>query len=316
MVFALIPVGLFLLMLANLVYASLWAITSAGLPVLFSTRISNVFSGQYIPGQYGLLPALWGTLMIAVIALMIGLPIALLMAVFASEFSLGGLGRVMEGALGLFAGIPPVIYALLSLLVAQVFMQPKFAGEGLPEAVLQAMPGLPTWNAGMLPREQSALLGGILLSLLVIPFMAPLMLDAIRNVAHSQKEASLALGATRWYTLLRVVLPAALPGLIGAISLGTLKVIGDVVIVAWAVGYYHDGMPGPLWDAWERVAPLSSTGAGFIGGLSTRSGGAPPVAAGGGSVASFAGLLLVVIAFFILWLANLLQRQLQRRHTL
>jgi ABC-type phosphate transport system permease subunit len=139
------------------------------------------------------------------------------------------------------------------------------------------------------------------------------MLDAIRNAQHSQKEASLALGATRWYTLRRVVLPAALPGLVSAVSLGMLKIIGDVVVVAWAVGYYHSGMPSPWWDALERVAPLSSTGAGFLGGLTIRQGGHPPPTTGDASVASFTGLLLVVIAFCILGLASALQRRLQRR---
>lgn len=311
--FALVPVGLFLVMLANLVYTSMWAVTNAGLPVLFSTKISNVFSGVYVPGEYGLLPALWGTLMIVFITLGIALPVALALAIFATEFSFGGVGKIMEAALGLFAGIPPVIYALFSVFVAKVFIQPKFAGEGLPEATLRAMPGLPSWSAGMLPREQSTLLGAILLSLLVIPFMAPLMLDAIRNAQHSQKEASLALGATRWYTLRHVVLPAALPGLISAASLGTLKIIGDVEIVAWAVGYYHPGMPSPLWDALERVAPLSSTGAGFLGGLTIRQGGHPPPTTGDASVASFTGLLLVIIAFCILGLASALQRRLRRR---
>lgn len=181
-VLTIVPVGLFLLVVANLVWTSLPAIKEVGLPVLFSTKFSDSLSGIYTPGEYGLLPAVWGTFLVAGVAQVIAFPVALAMSIFATEFSVGGLGRLMEGMLSVFAGIPEIIYALLSIFVITVFIQPKFAGQGLSEAAIRALPGLPPWNAVMLPNSQSTLLGGILLSMLIIPFMAPLMMDAIRNV--------------------------------------------------------------------------------------------------------------------------------------
>jgi phosphate transport system permease protein len=300
----------FFLIIFSLIWFSIPAMTLYGPKILFSTKFSNAFSGTYNPGEYGLLPALWGSMMVALLALALGFPVALFMAIFTSEFSLGGIGRWMEVLLAMFAGIPPIIYALLSIFVVRSFILPKFSGQGLPEDYLKSLPGLPAWNAGMLPNEQSTLLGGIFLALLIIPFMAPLMLDAIRSVPQGLKEASYGLGATRWYTLMRVTLPGALSGIVAAISLGLLKTIGDVVISAWTIGYLKDGLPVPLFDVFERVAPLTSTGAGLLNGL--RAGG--QVAEGGqASVAYFAALMLMVLAFVILGIVNLVQHSLHRR---
>jgi len=303
-------VFVFFLIIFALIWFSIPAVTEFGLPVLFSTKFSNALSGLFIPGQYGLLPALWGSFMVAVLSLMVGFPVALAMAVFSSEFTLGGISRWMETLLSVFAGIPSVIYALLSIFVLRSFILPKFTGQGLPEDYLMSLPGLPVWNAGMLPREQSTLLGVIFLALFIIPFMAPIILDAIRSVPQGLREASYGLGATRWYTLGRVILPGALSGIVAAISLGVLQAIGEVVIVAWTIGYLKDGLPVPLFDVFERVAPLTSTGAGLLNGL--RSGG--QVAGGGqAAVAYFAASLLMILAFLILGAVNLVQSWLHRR---
>ena len=189
-------------------------------------------------------------------------------------------------------------------------IQPKFTGIELTDNLIQTLPGLPTWSAGMLAIDQSTLLGGIFLALLIIPFMAPLILDSIRNVPNEQKDASIALGATRWFTLGRVTLPAAMPGIITAVSLGVLKASGDVVIAAWTIGFVHNGMPNPLWDIFERNAPLDATGAGIVGGFY-----------GGGAsvgtnflVSNFAALLLLVFAFGVLGASVLARIWLNRRY--
>jgi len=310
LVFALLPVIFFVGIVLMLLWTSVPAVKDVGFNVLFSTKFSNVFSGIYTPGEYGLMPALWGTILVTIVALLFAIPISLSLAIIASDFSFGGIGRLIEAALAIFSGIPPIIYGLLSVFVVNMFIRPKFGGEGLTEEAIRALPGLPEYNAGMLPRELSTLLGAIFLCLLIIPFISPLMLDALRNVPASLKEASLGLGATKWYTLRRISLPAALTGLIAAISLGSLKTIGDVVIVAWTIGYVKRGLPVPVVDIFERSAPLTSTGAGLLTGLS------PGADVKGGldySVAFFAGLLLMVMAFGILGLSNQVQKILQKR---
>lgn len=305
-----LAVLVFLLMVYTIVSPSITAIRTYGLSILLSTKFSSAFSGIVMEGEYGLLPALWGSCLVALLSLGLAFPIALSLAVFISEFTLFGIGRWVESLVTMLSGIPPVIYAMLSVFVIRNFILPKFCGQGLPEDYLKSLPGLPTWNPGMLPYEQSTILGGILLSLLIIPFMTPLMLDGIRSVPNHLKEASLGLGATRWYTLVRVTLPGALSGILAAVSLGVLKTIGDVVISAWTIGYYKDGLPVPLFDVFERVAPLTSTAAGLLSGLR---GGTAAATTGSGSVTYFSAFLLLLFAFVILGLMSVVQDRLQRR---
>ncbi|MGB8214460.1 MAG: ABC transporter permease subunit [Anaerolineales bacterium] len=309
LILTIIPVGLFLAVVINVVWQSLPAFTQVGLKVLFSTEFSNTFSGIFTPGQYGLLPAMWGTLLVACVAQILAFPVALAMAIFASEFSIGRLGGVMEALLALFSGIPPIIYALLSVFVLSVFIQPEIAGQGLMPAFIKTLPGLPPWSPGMLPNDLSTLLGGIMLALLIVPFMAPIMLDAIRNVPGGLKEASLALGANRWFTLRHVTLPAALSGLVAAFSLGILKTIGDVVISAWTIGYIKNGLASPLFNIFQPNAPLTSTAAGILSGLLP---GHITTNVLDVSVAYFTALLLLVVAFVLLGAVDMLQRALQR----
>jgi phosphate transport system permease protein len=306
----LVPLLMFLAVVSNLVYASLPALTQAGLPVLFSTVFSTIFSGTYVEGQYGLTPSLWGTFLLLITALLIAFPVSLAMAIFATEFSVRGVGQAIEPVLALFSGIPPILYGLLSVFVLTAFIQPKFTGMDLPDPLLRSMPGLSPAIYVLLPRNNSILLGGIMIGLLIIPFMAPLMLDAIRSVPQSMKEASLALGATRWHTLGHVTLPAALSGIAAALSLGALKTIGEVVIAAWTIGYIANGLPVPLFDILEDKAPLASAAAGLMSGLIP--GGSPrhPL---DGSVAYFSGLLLLLMAFAIMGAVSLAQRYLRRR---
>lgn len=311
LIVAIIPVLLFLVAVGNIIVNSIQAVALAGFGNLFSAKISTPLSGTYVPGQYGLLPAIVGTIQVVILSLALAFPFSLVLAIAATEFSMGWLGRPLELLLSMFSGIPPILYALSSVFIVQAFIRPKFAGVELADSLIQTLPGLPPLNAGTLPLNGSTLLGGMMLALLIIPFMAPLILDAIRNVPQNQKEASLALGATRWFTLRRIILPGAVPGIVAAISLGLLKASGDVVISSWTIGFVKDnGLPNPLWDIFERNAPLTSTGAGLVGGLFGV--GAHPGPAT--DVASFAALLLLVFAFVILGLVELVKNWLGRSY--
>jgi ABC-type phosphate transport system permease subunit len=216
--------------------------------------------------------------MLLFIALSLALPVSLCIGVLASEFPLGPLGGAMRGLLALLSGIPPVVYAVMAVVFLGPFMNPKFTGglngslaepekiglrpdqfppDGLPWPM--SFPYSPT---GLF---STTLLAGILLALLAIPFMAPLIEDTFRNAPRDAKEASLALGATRWQTLRRITLPRALPGMVAATGLGALKVLGDVMIALFVIGY-DARVPTPAWDALERTGSLTSVGVGLIGG--------------------------------------------------
>ncbi|MCL0034791.1 ABC transporter permease subunit, partial [Dehalococcoidia bacterium] len=317
LILGLVPVLALLLIVHNLVEKSLLAIDMVGLSELFSTEFRD---GAFIAGpvHYGLLPALWTTFLAVVIAVAIALPASLAIAVFASEFPSGLLGRGLRGLLGMLAGIPPIVYALTAGIFTRLFMIPKFCSGFRSVGDLAALgihpgdcpiPGLPPINPGMLPWAQgtpnSILLGGFVLALLVIPFMAPFIDDALRNVPFELKEASLSLGANRWHTLKKVTLPLALPGIISATAVGALKATGDVMIALLVIGRAAPGLPTPLWDVLEVSAPLTSIGPTLVRDT------APVTHA---PVAHFAGLLLLVIAFAIMGVATLLQRRLRRRY--
>ena len=169
-------------------------------------------------------------------------------------------------------------------------------------------PGMTWWKPGILPYSNSTLLGGIMLSLLIIPFLAPLIDDAIKDVPHSLKEASMSLGASRWHTLKTVTLPYALSGITSACGLGILKAMGDVVIVGMVISF-ESSLPSPLFDILKSTATLTSTGAGFSGGFTQ--GAANPLR---NSAANFTGLLLLVLAFIILALIPVLQKKFKKRY--
>ena len=118
----LIAIAMFVLVVINLAVAGLPAVQRFGLnSLLLSTELSTPVHGITDPEKVGLLAPLWGTFLTLLIALPIALPVSLAMAIFASEFKLGGLGSVMETLLVLFAGIPPVIYGLSAIFLSTAF---------------------------------------------------------------------------------------------------------------------------------------------------------------------------------------------------
>jgi phosphate transport system permease protein len=291
---AIIPVAILLLIIGVMVSESLFAINGLGLKHLFSTDFSGIYSsGMFL---FGMLPAIWGTVLVVLVALAFAFPSSLALAILSSESPLPAVGRWLRGLLGMLAGIPPVIYALMEAVLFTLVISPKFTGLGL--AVLPHQ---------RLPLEGSTLLAGMLLALLIIPFMAPLMDDAMRNVPASMREASAGVGASRWYTLRRVVIPWAAPGIFSALAIGALKAMGDVVIVGWILGW-ESRLPQPLFDVLSKTAPLTSTGAGLVGGFQALT------AIGfQESVAYFTGLLLLIMALIILVFLTFLQKRFKQR---
>ena len=301
LVLALIPVVALILITINLVLGSTNAIGTLG---------TRLFTGLFSPSAetppvytktlaYGILPALWGTFLVVMISILIAFPVSLAFAVLANDFSFGFVNTIIHGIIGFLSGIPPIIYAVMGSTFFLWFFWPKFAGKGLPLASLPP--------PDMLPSDASCtLLGGLILSLLIIPFITPLLDDAIQNVPGTLKEASLALGANRWHTLRSVTLPYAFSGIVNALILGILTALGEAIIVAYTIGFGARTLPSPLFDLLQRTAPLTSTIAGLSAGGLTRTQSTGPV---GQSVASFMGLLLLLAAFALLGISMFLQRK-------
>jgi len=300
-VLALIPILALLAIILSLVLNSRLAIHTAGLS-LFSTNYN-----PGIGGSYGLMPAVWGTVLVVLVAMIIAAPVSLFLAVLANDFSFGFLGAIIRWMIGILSGIPPIIFAALTPVFFNFFIWPKFAGKGLTETILLKMT-----QYSNLPLNGSTLLGGILLSLLIIPFLTPLLDDAIKNVPYSLKEASFSLGADRWHTLVNVTLPSAVSGIGSALMLGVLTAMGEAVIVAFAIGFAIGKMPQPLFDILKRTAPLTTVIVGFsAGGFSPISNGALLT-----SIGNFAGLMLLMVAFVILGVSTYLQSRFKKRFQL
>jgi phosphate transport system permease protein len=147
-------------------------------------------------------------------------------------------------------------------------------------------------------------------ALLLIPFLAPLMADAIRNVATAGREASFGLGANRLYTLRRIVLPQAAPGILSAVVLGLLKALGDTLIVVFVVGWEANAIPKPAFDLLERTPSLAAVGAGLLGSFETVGASCSPTQC---AVGYSAALFLLIIAGLIVVSLTILQNRWRAR---
>ncbi len=190
--------------------------------LLFFAEVSPVdfftgtrWSASIKPFAFGIIPLVLSTLMIAAIALAIAVPIGILAAVWMSEFASIRARNIVKPVLEVLAGIPTIVYGFFAITV----ITPLLKATILPE--------LGTF---------SALSAGIVVGILVLPLIASLTEDALRAVPRGLREGSYAMGATRWETIRRVLLPAALSGIAAAIILAMSRAIGETMAVVLAAG--------------------------------------------------------------------------------
>ena len=209
--------------------AAVSALTTVGIlftlifeTIMFFERVSFVefVTGQkWLPfiekaGNFGILPLVTGTLLITVIAMIVAIPIGLAAAIFLSEYASDRTRRIIKPILEVLAGIPTIVYGFFAL----TFVTPLLRG---------VIPDLGLFNA---------LSPGIVVGVMIIPMIASLSEDAMSSVPQSMREGALALGATRLEVALKVVLPAALSGIIASFVLGISRAIGETMIVTIAGG--------------------------------------------------------------------------------
>ncbi|TMN22664.1 phosphate ABC transporter permease subunit PstC [Lentibacillus cibarius] len=164
--------------------------------------------------SYGILPLISGTLLIAVIAMIVALPIGLASAIYLSEFAPPKVRKVVKPILEVLAGVPTIVYGFFALTFVTPMLQ-------------LAIDDLPIFNA---------LSPGIVVGIMIIPMIASLSEDAMSSVPDPMREGALALGSTRLEVALKVVVPAALSGIIGSFLLGISRAIGETMIVSVAAG--------------------------------------------------------------------------------
>jgi phosphate transport system permease protein len=186
-------------------------------PIAFLTGTELNPKGSPPPAQFGILPLIWGTLMIALGSCLIALPIGLLSAIFLSEYAPRRLRGVLKPVLELLAGIPTIVYGYLALL--------------LVTPAIKAVVG--DWAE---VQAYNALAACIVVGVMIIPLVSSLSEDVLSAVPVGLREAAYGLGATRFEVATRVVLPAALSGVVASFILAVSRAVGETMAVVLAAG--------------------------------------------------------------------------------
>lgn len=183
-------------------------------------------------GSYGIMPLISGTLKTTIIAIIVAVPIGLASAIYLSEYASDKTRRIIKPVLEVLAGIPTIVYGFFAL----TFVTP---------ILREIIPGLEIFNA---------LSPGIVIGIMIMPMIASLSEDAMTSVPNSMREGALALGSTKFEVSLKVVLPAAISGIIASIVLAISRAIGETMIVAVAGG----STPTLTWDVTSSIQTMTA----------------------------------------------------------
>lgn len=182
--------------------------------------------------HYGILPLVSGTVVSSLIALLVALPLGTIIAIYLSEFAPFTVREVAKPFLELLGGVPTVVYGYFALLFVTPLLQVIF-------------PELPGFNL---------LSAGLVMGIMIIPYVSSMTEDAMRAVPMHLREGSYAMGATRFQTAIRVVMPAAFSGIAAAYILGISRAVGETMVVAIAAGM----QPNLTWNPMEPAATITA----------------------------------------------------------
>lgn len=198
---------------------------------LFGTRwspLSGVQEGILDPDRVGAIPLFAGTFLITIIAMLVAVPIGLLAAIYLSDFASERFRSWAKPMLEILAGVPTVVYGFFAAITVAPFI--RRTGEAM----------------GLSVASESALAAGVVMGIMIIPFISSLSDDVINAVPQTLRDGSYALGATKAETIRNVVLPAALPGIVSAVLLGMSRAVGETMIVVMAAGQGANLTANPL----------------------------------------------------------------------
>jgi phosphate transport system permease protein len=211
------------------------ALAVEAMPVFREFGVSFLWTNVWnVPNdQFGALAAIYGTVVTSVIALLIAVPVSFGIALFLTESCPVILRRPLGTAIELLAGVPSIIYGIWGLFVfAPIFA--KYVQPAL-QAVFAGVPVIGGWFSGP-PIGIGILTAGIVLSLMVIPFVASVMRDVFETVPPQLKESAYGLGCTTWEVVTGVVLPYTRVGVVGGIMLGLGRALGETMAVTFVIG--------------------------------------------------------------------------------
>jgi phosphate transport system permease protein len=179
-------------------------------------------------GAFGAVPLFTGTLLISFIAMVVAVPIGLMSAIYLAEYASPRVRTVAKPLLEILAGVPTVVYGFFAALTVAPYI--RDLGQSL----------------GLDVSSESALAAGLVMGVMIIPFVSSLSDDFINAVPQSLRDGAYALGATQSETIRQVIIPAALPGIVGGILLAVSRAIGETMIVVMAAGLSANLTANPL----------------------------------------------------------------------
>jgi len=219
MIIAILSVIIILLIIGFIVVEGMPAIEQIGF-------FNFIFGMKWAPKDevYGVFPMIIGTLEMMAISLVIAVPLSIGCSVFMTEYANNTMNRILKPTIQSLAGIPSVIYGFFGLVVLVTFIRDHFGGTGF-----------------------SLIAASIILSIMILPTIISVSEDAIYAVPGAMKEASYGLGATKWQTIYKVILPTAAPGIVTAIILGMGRAIGETMAVIMVAGNVAQ-IPGSIFE--------------------------------------------------------------------
>ena len=211
-------------------------VSAAGWPAMRELGIGFLTSSDWDPvnHKFGAAPAIFGTVVTSILALLIAAPLAVGVAIFLSEFAPRWLRQPVAFLVDLLAAIPSVVYGLWGIFVLIPLLRTTvvpFIRDTLGLGVIPLFSG-PTYGNSMLAA-------GLILAIMVLPYISSVSREVLMAVPRSQREAALALGATRWEMIQKAVVPYAQSGIIGGIILGLGRALGETMAVTMLIGNVH-----------------------------------------------------------------------------
>ena len=288
---AFLTLGLLIAILASLVVGAWPAITEYGLGFLTNSVWDPVTN------EYGGLVMIYGTLATSFIALLIAVPVSFGIALFLTELSPAWLKRPLGTAIELLAAVPSIVYGMWGLLVFGPILA-TWVQQPL-QSLLSGVPYLGALVSGP-PVGIGVLSAGIILAIMIIPFIAAVMRDVFEVTPPMLKESAYALGSTTWEVMFKVVLPYTKSGVIGGIMLGLGRALGETMAVTFVIGNFNQ------LDSLSLFAPANSITSALANEFAEAASGLHQAAL------IYLGLVLFFITFVVLTLSKLLLARLQK----
>ncbi|OIR13929.1 phosphate transport system permease protein PstC [mine drainage metagenome] len=282
-----------------LLAAIIGSLIVGSMPAIHAFGFSFLFSADWDPvnDKFGALIPIIGTLITSGIALVIAIPVSFGIAIFLTELSPNWLRRPLGIAVELLAGIPSIIYGMWGLFI----FAPLFADHVEPwiNKHIGTLPLIGPFFSGP-PMGIGMLTAGIILAIMVIPFIASVMRDVFDVVPAMLKESAYGLGSTTWEVMWKVVLPYTKIGVVGGIMLGLGRALGETMAVTFVIGNAHDFTKSLLMPGNSISSALANEFTEAVGSLYTSS-------------LIELGLILFFITFVVLSLARLMLHKLAKR---